>query len=32
MDRSSLVEKLIADHLRRWVASDRGGHDSEATG
>ncbi len=25
MDRSSLVEKLINDHLRRWVVSDRGG-------
>ena len=25
MDRSSLVEKLINDHLRRWVISDRGG-------
>lgn len=28
MDRSSLVEKLINDHLRRWVISDRGGSDS----
>lgn len=27
MDRSSLVEKLIHDHLRRWVISDRGGSD-----
>jgi hypothetical protein len=25
MDRSSLVEKLISDHLRRFVVSDRGG-------
>ncbi len=25
LDRSSLVEKLINDHLRRWVVSDRGG-------
>lgn len=25
MDRSALVEKLINDHLRRWVVSDRGG-------
>lgn len=25
MDRSALVEKLIHDHLRRWVVSDRGG-------
>ena len=27
-DRSSLVEKLINDHLRRWVVSDRGGAES----
>lgn len=25
MDRSELVEKLISDHLRRFVVSDRGG-------
>jgi hypothetical protein len=25
LDRSALVEKLINDHLRRWVVSDRGG-------
>lgn len=25
LDRSSLVEKLIGDHLRRYVVSDRGG-------
>jgi hypothetical protein len=25
MDRSELVEKLIGDHLRRFVISDRGG-------
>ena len=25
MDRSELVEKLINDHLRRFVVSDRGG-------
>jgi Ribbon-helix-helix protein, copG family len=25
MDRSELVEKLIHDHLRRYVVSDRGG-------
>lgn len=25
MDRSSLVEKLINEGLRRWVVSDRGG-------
>jgi hypothetical protein len=27
-DRSALVEKLINDHLRRFVVSDRGGTDS----
>jgi hypothetical protein len=27
MDRSELVEKLINDHLRRYVVSDRGGGD-----
>lgn len=27
MDRSALVEKLINDHLRRYVVSDRGGSD-----
>ena len=27
MDRSALVEKLINDHLRRFVVSDRGGPD-----
>lgn len=31
MDRSALVEKLINDHLRRWVVSDRGG-DAAASG
>ena len=30
MDRSALVEKLINDHLRRYVVSDRGGPDSIA--
>lgn len=25
LDRSSLVEKLINDGLRRWIVSDRGG-------
>ena len=25
LDRSELVEKLIGDHLRRYVVSDRGG-------
>ena len=25
LDRSALVEKLIGDHLRRFVVSDRGG-------
>ena len=28
LDRSALVEKLINDHLRRYVVSDRGGTDS----
>ena len=28
LDRSTLVEKLINDHLRRYVVSDRGGSDS----
>jgi hypothetical protein len=32
MDRSELVEKLINDHLRRFVVSDRGGPDDGATG
>jgi len=27
-DRSALVEKLIAEHLRRYVVSDRGGQDN----
>ncbi len=27
-DRSEMVEKLINDHLRRYVVSDRGGSDS----
>lgn len=30
MDRSALVEKLINDHLRRYVVSDRGGPDNSA--
>ena len=30
LDRSALVEKLINDHLRRYVVSDRGG--SETSG
>jgi len=29
MDRSELVEKLINDHLRRFVVSDRGGAGDE---
>lgn len=29
-DRSSLVEKLINDHLRRYVVSDRGGAEDDA--
>lgn len=33
MDRSELVEKLINDHLRRYVVSDRGGpEDAAASG
>ncbi len=32
LDRSSLVEKLIQDHLRRWVVSDRGGGESTSGG
>lgn len=28
-DRSSLVEKLISEHLRRFVVSDRGGLHTE---
>lgn len=31
LDRSALVEKLINDHLRRWVVSDRGGGDAAGT-
>jgi predicted transcriptional regulator len=30
LDRSALVEKLINDHLRRYVVSDRGGADGMA--
>ena len=29
LDRSSLVEKLINENLRRWVVSDRGRADSD---
>lgn len=32
LDRSALVEKLINDHLRRYVISDRGGADAAVTG
>ncbi len=32
LDRSALVEKLINDHLRRYVVSDRGGPDDAANG
>lgn len=32
MDRSELVEKLIHDHLRRFVVSDRGGPECIANG
>lgn len=31
LDRSALVEKLINDHLRRWVVSDRGRGDETVT-
>lgn len=32
LDRSALVEKLIHDHLRRYVVSDRGGTNEIASG
>jgi hypothetical protein len=32
LDRSALVEKLINDHLRRYVVSDRGGVNGNASG
>ena len=32
MDRSELVEKLINDHLRRYVVCDRGGAEADAGG
>lgn len=32
LDRSALVEKLINDHLRRYVVSDRGGPEADAGG
>jgi hypothetical protein len=31
-DRSELVEKLINEHLRRFVVSDRGGPESHKAG
>ena len=31
-DRSELVERLINDHLRRFVVSDRGGPESHKAG
>jgi hypothetical protein len=31
-DRSALVEKLIQDHLRRYVVSDRGRTEDAASG
>ena len=31
-DRSELVEKLINEHLRRFVVSDRGGPESHKDG
>ena len=30
LDRSALVEKLINEHLRRYVVSDRGGPNASA--
>jgi hypothetical protein len=30
LDRSALVERLIHEHLRRYVVSDRGGSDGAA--
>ena len=30
LDRSALVERLINEHLRRYVVSDRGGSDDPA--
>jgi hypothetical protein len=32
LDRSALVEKLVHDHLKRWIVSDRGGADFPASG
>jgi hypothetical protein len=32
LDRSALVERLITEHLRRWVVSDRGRTDGAAGG
>lgn len=32
LDRSALVEKLINDHLRRYIVSDRGGQEPAASG
>lgn len=32
LDRSTLVEKLINDHLRRYVVSDRGGANETTSG
>jgi hypothetical protein len=32
MDRSALVEKLISDHLRRYVVADRGRGEGIASG
>jgi hypothetical protein len=31
-DRSEMVEKLINDHLRRYIVSDRGGTDFTSSG
>jgi hypothetical protein len=32
LDRSAMVEKLIHEHLRRYVVSDRGGASGETIG
>jgi hypothetical protein len=32
LDRSALVERLIHEHLRRWVVSDRGTPESTDSG
>ena len=32
LDRSALVERLVNEHLRRYIVSDRGGPDGAASG